>query len=76
MLITEEMAAPGTPARLLKYIRDTGVTIPGFCAQHRLDRHKLQNVIKGGVKRIDVDFALAVQRATDGTIAVEDWESA
>ena len=74
-MLTDEQAAPGAPRRLLQYIRQQGVNIPDFCRSHQIDRQKLEKVIKGRYKRLDVDFALAVERATERAITVPDWET-
>jgi len=61
--------------KLLAHIRGLNVSIPDFCEKHGLFRQKVEKAIKGDLKRIDVDFALAIQRATDGAVTVPDWET-
>lgn len=72
--IKEAGEVPGAE-KLLAHIRDLGVSIPDFCEQHGLFRQKVEKAIKGGLKRVDVDFALAIQRATGGAVLVADWET-
>lgn len=67
----------GTPtpgsAKLLAYIREHYPSIPKFCEAAGVDRLKTQRVIADGYSRMDVDFALAIERATNGEISVKDW---
>jgi hypothetical protein len=60
---------------LLVLIREQFPTggIPAFCEAKGLDRFKVQKAIKGEILRIDVDFAFAVDRATDGRVKAERW---
>lgn len=71
----KEAGTGAGPEKLLAHIRGLALSIPDFCESHGLFRQKVEKAIKGDLKRIDVDFALAIQRATDGAVVVEDWES-
>ncbi len=72
--IKEAGEVPGAE-KLLAHIRELGISIPDFCERHGLFRQKVEKAIKGGLKRVDVDFALAIQRATGGIVTVPDWET-
>lgn len=61
--------------KLLAHIRGLSVSIPDFCEKHGLFRQKVEKAIKGDLKRVDVDFALAIERATDSAVLVADWET-
>jgi len=67
--------ASGTRAAhaLLAHIRGNDWSIPEFAGANGLDRIKLQKVIRGDIERIDVDFAFAVERATDGAVPASWW---
>lgn len=69
----EEAKGPPGAFKLLAHIREHFDTIPKFCDKKGIDRIKVQKAIKGEFKRIDVSFALDVQAATDGKVALEDW---
>lgn len=70
-----ESASGAAPAatKLLAHIREHYGTIPKFAEAHGLDRIKVQKAIHGKLTRIDVDFAVACFRATNGEVPVEDW---
>jgi hypothetical protein len=61
--------------KLLAHIRGLGLSIPDFCERHGLFRQKVEKAIKGDLKRVDVDFALAIERATGAVVTVPDWET-
>lgn len=71
----KEPGAGAGPKKLFDHIRGLDISIPDFCEKHGLFRQKVEKAIKGDLKRIDVDFALAIQRATDGAVTVPDWET-
>lgn len=54
---------------LRAYITELGVSVPDFCERHGLDRIQVQRVLNGErYKRISVEFADAIERATDGRV--------
>jgi hypothetical protein len=60
--------------QLLAYIRahfESG-GVPEFAEKNGLDRLKVQRAITT-LKRIDVEFAFAIQEATGGEVKAEDW---
>ena len=73
--MTKIVEAAGLPAAagLLAHIRASGRSIPEWCEQKGLDRFKVERAIKGRLKRADVEFALAVERATEGAVPAADW---
>jgi hypothetical protein len=72
MKITEAKGPPGAE-KLLRHIRESGLSIPKWCEEKGLDRLKVQKAINGSWQRFDVDFALSIERATGGDVAVADW---
>jgi len=56
--------------RLLRaHLRMLGISVPDFCEKHGLDRIQVQRVLNGErYKRITVEFAHAIERASDGAI--------
>lgn len=72
-----DSASPLIPAaaKLLAIIRGKNGkgTLTDFADAHGLDRYKLQKVIHGDVRRVDVDFAFACQRATKGAVKAEEF---
>ena len=67
--------AHGPPAaqKLLDHIRERHRTIPAFCEATGLDRLKIQRLIRGLPRRIDVQFAAEIQKATKGAVKLKDW---
>lgn len=61
--------------RLLDYIRnESGLkAVTKFCDAHGLDRLKVARALKGGLLRVDVEFAFAIEAATGGEIPAESW---
>lgn len=49
--------------------------VPRFCEEQKLDRIAVQRALNGEVRRISVDFALAIFEATKGAIKVAGWRS-
>lgn len=62
-------------ARALRtYLTKNGLSIQRFCAIHDLDRIAVQRTLKGErSKRVTVNFALAIERATDGAVSCAMW---
>lgn len=72
----EQAAGSRAAQALLAHIRELYGTIPAFSTAKGLDRLKVQKVINGTIKRIDVPFALDIERATDGKVPVPWWAEA
>jgi hypothetical protein len=72
MLITQAGKTMGA-TKLLAYVRATSKTIPRFCEENGLNRIKTQKAINGDLQRIDVGFALDIEKATGGAVLVRDW---
>lgn len=71
-------AAPAVPdirvteggRELRAYVTEIGISVPDFCDEHGLDRIQVQRVMNGERwKRISVDFAFAIDKATKGRIS-------
>lgn len=74
MQISEELTAPGAPRQLLEYIRSCpDSSIPAWCERHGIDRYKVQKVLHGKLRRIDVNFAMDVEKATGGAVPASAW---
>lgn len=70
-----EVATERVPAaaKLLAHIREHYGSIPRFAEMHGFDRIKVQKAIRGQIQRMDVLFALDIQRATRGAVVMEEW---
>lgn len=54
---------------LRAYLTEKGISVPDFCEMNHLDRIQVQRVLNGErYKRITVEFANAIERATEGRI--------
>lgn len=76
MHTTTSQPEPSTEgARLLReYLTLTGQSVQGFCKKHELDRIQVLRVLKGKYgKRVSVDFAEAIERATSGAVPWRAW---
>lgn len=60
---------------LQRYLQSRGISLYAFCRDNRLDRIALSRLLKGERKRVSVDIALRVQRATGGAVPVASWAS-
>jgi plasmid maintenance system antidote protein VapI len=60
---------------LRKFIDERGLSIPDFADTHRFNRIQLQKLIGGETRRVSVDIAYAIERATDGHVPMESWRS-
>lgn len=60
---------------LRAYLRERDLSVSAFCREHDLDRIMVQRALNGDRKRISVDFALRIERATDGAVAMALWSS-
>jgi hypothetical protein len=62
--------------QLREYLSAAGLSIPDFCEAHGLDRIQVQRHLKGERgKRVTVDFAESIERATGGAIRWDSWRS-
>lgn len=68
-----ETVKPPACDLLLAYIRRRYGSIPAFSEANELDRIKVQRAINGEIQRIDVEFAVAVEDATEGEVKPADW---
>ena len=64
---------PDGAADLRSYLKKIDQTVPEFCEAHGLDRIQVQRVLKGERTRISVDFADAIERATNGDVYWRAW---
>lgn len=64
-------------ARLLRaYLNANKISITAFCMRNGLDRIQVQRALNGERwKRITVDFAHAIHRATNGKVPLAKWQS-
>lgn len=54
---------------LRAYVDELGMSVPDFCDVHGLDRIQVQRVMNGDRwKRISVDFAFSIDKATKGRV--------
>lgn len=61
---------------LRAWLTEKGMSVPDFCEKHGLDRIQVQRALNGERwKRITVDFAFAISRATDGEVVWDRWRS-
>lgn len=61
-------------ARSLRaYLLRTEQTVPDFCEKHDLSRRIVQRALNGQQTTFSVDFALAVQKATNGEVTAGSW---
>lgn len=57
-------------------VTEQGISLPDWCEKHGLDRIQVQRVVNGSrYKRISVDFADEIFRATAGRISPERFRS-
>ena len=70
-----EQVVPGIGKELLECIQgpDGTGTIVAFAERHDLDRYKLQKILKGKLRRMDVPFATKLEKATEGRIPISRW---
>ncbi len=55
---------------LRAYLTEIKVSVPDFCEKHGLDRIQVQRILNGERwKRVTVEFAHSIERATDGRIS-------
>ncbi len=58
---------------LLEHMRQNGLSITRFAARAGLDRVRLQRLLKGKPVRVSVEWALAIQEASDGDVPWNSW---
>lgn len=67
---------PTDGARALRqWLREQGMSLCAFCERNRLDRVNTQKAVNGERRRVTVDFALSIEKATGGAVPVELWAS-
>lgn len=68
-------------ARLLRAYIDGGngapkrSTVPAFCDEHGLNRITVQRYLNGERTRVTVNFAAAIETATNGAVPIKAWLS-
>jgi hypothetical protein len=61
---------------LRAYLTEQRLSVPAFCERHGFDRIQVQRVLLGQRwRRITVDFAHAIEVATNGRISWQRWLS-
>jgi hypothetical protein len=59
---------------LRAYLRAHGnMSVPDFCEKHGIDRIRVQKAMNGGIRRVAVDLACAIEKATGGAVRVSLW---
>lgn len=57
-----------------EFLRGAGLTLHAFCDAHHLDYAQAHRNMSGARgKRVSVDFAAAIERATGGAIPARFW---
>jgi hypothetical protein len=54
-------------------LRRRRLTVYAFCRLHHLDRIQVQRLLNGTVRRITVDLADDIERATEGEVPIRSW---
>lgn len=66
--------APPGSVLLRQHIDSAGTSIPAFALAAGIDRTQLQRLIEGsGAKRVTVNLASRIERATGGAVPVSAW---
>ena len=66
--------APPGSVLLRQHIDSTGTSIPAFALAAGIDRTQIQRLIEGsGAKRVTVNLASRIERATGGAVPVSAW---
>lgn len=60
-------------AALRAYLDERGISVPRFCEEKGLDRIQVQRMLNGERKRVSLDFAASIDRATNGVVAMLLW---
>lgn len=58
---------------LRRFIDSRGISVQQFCEEHALDRIQVLRALNGNMKRVSVEFAADVERATDGAVRWDRW---
>jgi hypothetical protein len=67
---------PTDGARALReWLASQGISLFAFCERHSLDRVNTQKAVNGERRRVSVDFALSIEKATGGAVPIELWAS-
>ena len=61
---------------LREYLGEKGLSVSAFCLAHKLDRIQVMRALSGERKRFSVDFAEAIENATNGHVKWFRWRSA
>lgn len=68
--------APPGSVLLRQHIDSAGTSIPAFALAAGIDRTQLQRLIEGsGAKRVSVQTATRIERASNGAVPVSAWAS-
>jgi hypothetical protein len=72
----EKLVSDGARA-LRKYLDDQKTSVQKFCQQHSLDRVQVLRMLNGdlGKRGASVDFAEAIELATDGAVPMRAWHT-
>ena len=73
MKIEQKASAQRASKALLAHIRAKFITVPAFAEATGIDRIKVQKAIRGEIKRMDVEFAFAIEKATGGVVPASWW---
>jgi hypothetical protein len=68
----ERLVTDGARA-LRAYLTRIEQSVPDFCEEHDLDRIQVQRALNGERQKISVDFAEAIEKATDGKVRWNQW---
>lgn len=58
---------------LRRYLDERGISVPRFCEDNGIDRVQTQRMLNGQRKRVALDFAVEIERATHGHVSVMRW---
>lgn len=58
---------------LRRYLCGADLSVPRFCDAHGLDRITVQRALNGERRRITVDLAYAIEKATSGAVPYHLW---
>lgn len=73
--MTKEKRPTDGARALRQWLREQGMSLCAFCQEHQIDRVNTQKAVNGEKRRISVDFALAIEHATDGVVDIRMWAS-
>jgi len=58
---------------LNQWLKDRGLSPTGFAKRHGMDDREVRKLVKGERRRISVEFASEIERATDGGVPMHLW---